>query len=585
MKVFNLLISTCPKFEWECYVSLVFQEFISFKLEALADENIQSPSTRLQFFETLSQHRRTVLQLSRHPRILSAILRCLENSTASISIFETVLRIFSNVYKFSEDSDIGTRVKEEIILPDLTNLLERITVILTNDQFQQVVNTRQTLDLITDVIRLSAPFVETSVHAEYLIEPLISLLGKPVDLVDEKIKGRLLDSVIDLLPLCGDFRPDAKSFDDRLLELSKLFGVLNNRIARMILCQAINLFAERDLSMKEVADLVTDLNAYDTRRLDTPDFDRRLAAFAKLNETLHDTLNTRAWTPIVYNMLYFVRDPEEMSLRTGAAFGLERFFTAGHNGSLSPKYTQLLSIAVFPAIKKGLKHSTEMVRKEFSGVLDSLVKNCGEWSPITDLRVLLFDGDEEANFFNNIYHIQQHRRLRAITRLSKAAADQMLKPANIEQIFVPMLEKFSLDHTGDAHNVAAEATRGIGVLSGALGWKSYRRLVKRYLLMMKAGDEKERAVVRTVCAVVENAGKVAAARASRAAKNKMNEEDDTDPTISDDDVLVRTVVNIFYPPMLKYLHHHEESTIAPTGASRHRISQNALCTSPQISRQ
>ena len=562
MKVFNLLICTCPQFEWECYVSLVFQEFVSFKLEVLADENIQSPSTRLQFFETLSQHRQTVLQLSHQPHILSAILRCLENSTASISIFETVFSIFSNIYKFSEDSDFGTRVKEEIILPALTNLLERITIILTNDQFQQVVNTRHALDLITDVLRFSAPFVETSLHAERLIEPLISLLDKPGNLVNEKIKGGLLESVVNLLPLCDDFRPDAKSFDDRLLALSKLFGIFNNRIARVILCQAIDIFATRDSSMKEIADLVTDLNAYDTRRLDTPDFDRRLAAFAKLNETLHDTLNTRAWTPIVYNMLYFVRDPEEMSLRTGAAFSLERFFTAARKSSLSPEYTQLLSVAVFPAIKKSLKHSIEIVRKEFSGVLDSLVKNCGEWFPITDLKVLLFDGDEEANFFNNIYHIQQHRQLRAITRLSKAAADGMLKPANIEQIFVPMLEKFSLDPAENALNVAAEATRGIGVLSGALGWKSYRQLVKRYLSMMKAGDEKERAVVRTVCVVVENAAKVAAARASRGVENKMSDEVDTDPTVVEDDVLVQTVVNVFYPLMLQYLHHHEESTIS-----------------------
>ena len=561
MKVFNLLISTCPQFEWGSYVSLVFQEFVLFKLEALADENIQSPSTRLQFFETLSQHQQTVLHLSHHPSILSAILRCLENPTASISIFKTVLSIFANVYKFSEDSDVGTKVKTEIILPDLTNLLERITIVLTNDQFQQVVNTRHTLDLITDILRFSAPFVETSLHAECLIEPLISLLGKPGNLVNEKIKEKLLESVVNLLPLCGDFRPEANSFDDRLLALSKLFGIFNNRVARVALCQIIDLFAAHDSSMKEVADLVTDLNAYDTRKLDTPDFDRRLAAFARLNETLHDTLNTRAWTPIVYNMLYFVRDTEEMSLRTGAAFSLQRLFNAARKSSLSPEYTQLLSIAVFPAIKKGLKHSIEMVRKEFSGVLDSLVKNCGEWPPINDLKVLLFDGDEEANFFNNIYHIQQHRQFRAITRLSKAAADGILKPANIEEIFIPMLEKFSIDYAGDAHNVAAEATRGIGVLSGALGWRSYRQLVKRYLSMMKAGDEKERAVVRTVCVVVENVRQVAAARASRAVENKMNTEADTDSTISEDDVLVRTVVNLFYPPMLQYLHNHEESTI------------------------
>src|SRR5439155_14325749 len=107
----------------------------------------------------------------------------------------------------------------------------------------RVVNERRTLGLITDVLRFSAPFVENSVHAERLIKPLISLLGKPGSLVNEKLKSGLLETVVKLLPISADFQPDAESFDDRLLALSKLFGTLNNRVARVILCQAIELFA------------------------------------------------------------------------------------------------------------------------------------------------------------------------------------------------------------------------------------------------------------------------------------------------------------------------------------------------------
>ena len=565
MKAFILLVNTCPSVDWEGYVSLVFREFVAARLDTLGDENIQSPSTRLQFFETLSQHQSTVLLLYQEDaNIIPAILRCIENSSASLSVFDTALNVFANVYTYSDESELGPALKERLILPHLTNLLEHITTILTTDQFQTVVNAKHTLDLITDVLRFSAPFVETPTHAEHLIGPLLSLLGKPARLVSEKIKGAMLESVLNLLPLCGDFRPDAPTFDPRLLALSKLFGSLSNRFARVLLCQAIDIFADTDSTLGEVGGLVMDLNSYDARRLDTPDFDRRLAAFGKLNEELYSTLTARAWTPVVYNLLYFVQDPEEMSLRTGASFGLQRFFTAVKSNNLSPGFIELLSVAVFPAVKKGLKHPSEFVRKEFAGVLDNLVKNCSDWSPISDLKALLFEGDEEANFFNNIYHIQQHRQLRAITRLSKAAADGLLKPANVEQIFIPMLEKFSLDSTSGAHNVAAEATRCIGVLGGALGWKSYRQLVKRYIGMMKTGDEKERAVVRTLCAVVENVGKVAAARKQRIQENggSASLDVDDDNGSSEDDFLVRTVVDEFYPPMLKYLHRHEDSTIA-----------------------
>jgi len=567
MKVLNMLVNACHTFEWGPFISIIFREFLTVKLDNLPDENIQSPSSRLQFFATLAKYPKTVLSLAQcDDHIIPTILKCVENRNASLSVFEMVLRLFVDIFQFSQDNTLGESITKEMVLPFLNDLLDHITLILATDNFQLVVNSKQTLDSITEVLRFSAPFVKTATHAEHLIEPLLSLLQKPGRLVNEKIKGGILESVVDLLPLCHDFLPDQKTFDDRLLALSGLFGTLGNRNARTILCQVIDVFAEADSSLAVIGALITDLNAYSTRRLDLPDFDRRLAAFAKLNEQLYDDLSPRAWTPIVYNLLYFVRDTEEMSLRTGAAFGLQRFFTAAGSSDmcsdLSSDSHNLLSIAVFPAIKRGLKHPNELVRREFTGVLDSLVKNCGQWPVISDLPVLLADGDEEANFFNNIYHIQQHRQLRAILRLSKVANDGMLKPANIEQIFIPMLETFSLDVSAETHNLAAEAIRGLGSLSAALGWKSYRQLVKRYLSMLKVGDEKERAVVRTICAVVEMAGKVAEARAVRISDEKSVPNSNHEAsTTTEEDFFSRAVIHEFYPPMLQYLHHHEESSI------------------------
>jgi U3 small nucleolar RNA-associated protein 20 len=565
MKTLTMLIDICPDFEWEGYVLLIYRTFVSSTLSKLADENIQSPSAKLQFFEAISRHPRTVTLLSFCGNVVIAnIVRCLETPTADLSIFDSVFRMFSSIYKFSEEPDLGETLTNDIILPHLTNILEHITTLLTKDEFQHVVSNKDTLDLITDVLRFSAPFVRTSEHAEHLIEPLISLLGKPSKIVNDKTKVGILESVLNLLPQCSDFSPESATFETRLVALSRLFQVLNSRHARVFLCQTMDLFEAVDPSLTGVGNLVTDLNAFDSRRIDVPDFDRRLTAFGKVNEKLYSTLTSRAWTPIVYNLLYYLQDVEEMSLRTGAAFGLQRFFNVARDHGLSPEYTSLLSTAIFPSVKKGSKHSNEIIRKEFSGVLDSLVKSCGEWPPISDLKVLLFEGDEEANFFNNIYHIQQHRQLRAITRLSKAADDGELKPGNIEAIFIPMLEKFAFTVTEEGHNVAAEAVRGIGALSGTLGWKSYRQLVKRYLSMLKVGDEKERPVVRTICGVVERVRKVADARIQRMAVSNgtADGEDKDEEPQNKDDFLAHTVVNQFYPPMLQYLHRHEDHTLA-----------------------
>ena len=567
MKVLNMLIDACPEFDWWPYVFLMFEKFISPKMHSLVDENIQSPSIILQFFETLSEHKETVRllsQLSEH--VLPNILRCVGNSDASVKVFDAVFRIISNIFKFSELDEESHSLKDDIILPNLTDILEHITHVFTNDRFQHIPSNKDSLDLVTDVLRSSAPLAKTAEHAERLIEPLLSLSVKPGRMINEKTKAGIVESVLNLLPLCDDFTPNSPTFERRLQSISRLFSILNNRTARIYLCQLIHVFAEADPSLHEIAEVVTDLNAYDSRRLDTPDFDRRLAAYGRLNEEMYQSLTSYAWAPIVYNLLYYVQDMEEMSLRTGAAFGLQRFFTIAGKNQLSTEYTQLLSHAVFPAIKKGIKNPNELVRKEYVGVLDSLVKQCGDWQPISDLKVLLFEGDEEANFFNNIYHIQQHRQLRAITRLCNVAAGGALRSTNVEEIFIPMLESFSLKSDEEAQNVAAEAPKAIGVLSGALGWKAYRQLVKRYLSMLKSGHEKERVVVRTLCSVVEMAGKVAESRKLRMQNLDSTGESDIPEGKKDldqmDDFLIRAVVEEFYPPMLQYLHHHEESTLS-----------------------
>ena len=55
---------------------------------------------------------------------------------------------------------------------------------------------------------------------------------------------------------------------------------------------------------------------------------------------------------------------------------------------------------------------------EVLGVIVYLVEHCKQIASLQEMRHLLENGDEEANFFNNILHIQVHRRPRALRRLA-----------------------------------------------------------------------------------------------------------------------------------------------------------------------
>ena len=67
------------------------------------------------------------------------------------------------------------------------------------------------------------------------------------------------------------------------------------------------------------------MNAYSVKRIDEPDFDRRLDAFSTLNESLYKSLAESSWVPILYNMLNFIQDPAELAIRNSASYTMQHF--------------------------------------------------------------------------------------------------------------------------------------------------------------------------------------------------------------------------------------------------------------------
>ena len=233
-----------------------------------------------------------------------------------------------------------------------------------------------------------------------------------------------------------------------------------------------------------VAEICADLNSFSKQRLDEPDFDRRLRAFNIINEEKWQAIKPLSWTPIVYNALYFVKDNDELSIRTNASFILRRFIqisSIGNSNAASADFENLLSCTLLPALRSGARESSELVRLEVVGILAEVVKSFPDWNATKSLRCLLVEDDEEASFFANVLHIQQHRRLRALNRLAASAEKGEIDSANIAYLFIPLIEHFIFNRADDGgdSNLAGESTRTIGALTEWLEWPQYRALLKR----------------------------------------------------------------------------------------------------------
>ncbi|KAJ2804025.1 U3 snoRNP protein [Coemansia helicoidea] len=406
--------------------------------------------------------------------------------------------------------------------------------------------------------------------AKALLGLLLPMLQRPNAAVPERTKDEVLKTMHRFIPLVLDPATSSLPADERrrllasyLSAASACFSRLRLDSARATLSQILAQLAQADRALRApaggeatpletAAAIVEEINAYSAVRLDEPDHDRRLAAFARLNEELWSDgarLDASAWVPILHNLVYFAHDQEELSTRANAAFGLARFVTrtaqAFDSDPASNEARGLggnMQAIVLPAVKRAVGSRHEVIQIEFLGVLRRAVRECGpHFDQLRDLAVL-DDPDEEANFFYNILHIQTHRRVRAMVRfrnLVVRAADKHAKDmdvdeasstkarptdrkclqplnfasgqagpvsaASIRTIIFPILENWAVAEGAQLNNdLANEAIQTIGALGAVLPWSQYHAAVRKYLGMIKRTPQLEKRLVRLVMALLDS---------------------------------------------------------------------------------
>ncbi len=145
-------------------------------------------------------------------------------------------------------------------------------------------------------------------------------------------------------------------------------------------------------------------------------------------------------------------------------------------------FKEIVDAEVIPVLTKGLMSKMDRVQGEFIQVLTSCLSSEGHLGSLTDLGVLQshdFDS-EETNFFDNMRHLQKHRRSRAMKRLIKNL--DLMSQDTCQSILLPMLRTYLFNPDYDAHTiVVTTAIEAIGALAARLQWKSYAKLLQDFL--------------------------------------------------------------------------------------------------------
>lgn len=200
----------------------------------------------------------------------------------------------------------------------------------------------------------------------------------------------------------------------------------------------------------------------------------------------------------------FLQD-DDMAVRSNASNLLDKFINVA---AIEPDSdaSYLLLKYVIPSVKKAGISSNDLVRGEGIRLLATLVAKVDYVPELVELRPLLAEGDAEVSFFENVCHIQTHRRSRALNRLADATDTGIFSPRAIKEYLLPIARKIF-------HDVHENATGMVGLLEASinavsalvagLDWRTYYHHLSTYLKQVKDRSKEERVLVRLIVAILQ----------------------------------------------------------------------------------
>lgn len=578
----NQVFASCVNVSWRNHVAVIMKELVKPRLEKLPVETAQSVSGILRLFSTWSsQLSMCTFLVDFYPETLQVVADCLAVSSAKNEVkafvVESIIGRLLDVIEPRKKTDFEMTVdrseaqehaRKRILEPNASLFVVKLGGLLRQSPPKDL------LDASVLCVSRLAPLVSGAANIRDVVDVSVFLLGQPPRTVHHSTKRDLLQTLSHLIP-SADLKADEEAFNNVYTTLCPLFAFFKDRESRTLLSEVVKQLSANDKELSEVAPLCDDLNSWAVGRLDEPDFERRSQAFNLINEDKFKVFSARQWQPLVYNMLYYIRDNEELAIRTNASYSLRRFVEAASSEGdfKDEKFNNLVSNGLWPGLQNGVREPSELVRVEFLYVTAHLVKHIPMWTAVNDMQSLLVDEDEEASFFNNILHIQQHRRLRALRRLADEAKAGVISSTNVSNFFIPMLEHFVFDPASDegSYMLAAETIQSVGALTGCLDWSQYRNTLRRFIGYIKSKEELQKTVLRLVSAVIDALDNAAQAKTEQAADTSaedMEIEKETKgvlkltTTLPKPERLSIEINKQFLPPLKDFLHLKDESTVS-----------------------
>ncbi|EXJ93149.1 hypothetical protein A1O3_01706 [Capronia epimyces CBS 606.96] len=553
-----LLFEHCEGVDWPSYLPTLFANAISPRLETFSTESSQGISGLLRLFASWVHSNALVGCLKEYDdRVPDVLWQCLTTPSAQTEVKVFILQdIVIPWVMLADDKSAEPNKAGELLSTEADGLLKALLVLLENTPPKEI------LGAITTILPKLAPFATSPESRRSTVSLLISLLRDSSHKVPPNVKGQLLASIHSFVDTGGNII-DENSQKELYELVSSLFNYFKDQSNRQVLCEILDILSRYDASLEQAVRLCQDLNASSTQRLEEIDYDRRLQAFHAINALEVGQQNKLIWRPIVFNLLFFIRTMEDFSIRSNAISCLRQFVVKASEGEI-PELHDLIRTVILTAVRKGIRHESELIRADFVSLYGLLVQHARGDPDLENMSVLLVGNDEEASFFANVLHIQQHRRLRAIRRLASEVEKGAINAQNNAEVFIPLLEMFVYDSNTDesAQNTKGQSIVAMGTLLQWINWKQFKTLFRRYRSDLGAAESTQKAATRLLAH---------AADALLTARGYQSNTSNTDSqqvipylakSIRDREVVENELRTHFIPKLSELVHYKDETEIS-----------------------
>ncbi|KAI9725586.1 MAG: U3 snoRNP protein [Chrysothrix sp. TS-e1954] len=553
LKCLCALYTACINHDWSTFTPTIMAEVVRPRLPQLPIETAQGISAILRLFSIWSSSPNTIGMLCSND-IIAQLARCLTVPSARDEVKPFILH---DILKPLIETSYRAARAPDSVTPSDRQILDLIsggvgTVLLNS--FSEILEagtgSPEILEGVLHVMARLASVTTDSGSSDALMETTLKVLSQPPRIVNFIAKGRALE-VLEASLDNRDVRYLPKVWDVLAPLLSYFKDAPNRRKVVSVLKRASAQDQHKTLEICE------QINAFLPHRLNEPDLDERLKAYDTILKADLASFNMAQWLPIVHNLIYYVKD-SEYSIRSSASAGLRHFLSLV--GSADGDSSSLISIVdgtVLAAVQHGMRESSELVRAEFVSIVADMVKHglCGT----QDMQVLL-GSDEESSFFNNVLHIQKHRRSRALRVLATESVG--ISSVNVARFCIPLVEHtLSADDEASA-DIREESLKAFGALLCGLDWPRYRHHLQK--LVQDTAQLATKAGVRTVTTTVDAMYRAQQQQQLYAESSKGANDtrrSNLAKTMPKAEALMKSLSQKILPSLLTYTHFKDEASV------------------------